>query len=192
MQNPPRKALFLDRDGVINVDHGYVSTIEAFEFSEGIVPLMRLFHHAGYLLYVVTNQSGIGRGYYRESDFAHLTEWMVTELQNEGIPIEQVAYCPHTPEAGCSCRKPRTGMIDTILAQRLLDLKHSWLIGDKESDMQLAHQAGIGQTIFIGGKPPADTSYAFESVAECAHFFQENQDKIELSKEEGAEDAIYR
>ncbi len=176
--NQSRKALFLDRDGIINIDHGYVSTIDDFEFSEGIFGFLEYFRDAGYLLFIVTNQSGIGRGYYKESDFHKLTEWMISEFEREHITIEKVFYCPHTPDAMCHCRKPDTGMILQALSEYPLDLKHSWMIGDKSSDIALANNSGIGNSIYIGEKPSYTATLSFDSVSTCAHYFQENKGKI--------------
>ncbi len=173
-----QKALFLDRDGIINVDHGYVSTIEGFEFSEGIFALLECFRDAGYLLFVITNQSGIGRGYYHESDFHTLTTWMIEVFASKGISIEKVFYCPHTPDAKCHCRKPETGMIEQALMEYPLDLKHSWMIGDKASDITLAANADIGNAIYIGDTPLPRATLSFASISACTRYFQENKGKI--------------
>ena len=173
-----QKALFLDRDGIINVDHGYVSAVDDFEFSKGIFPLLRLFRDAGYRLFIVTNQSGIGRGYYSEADFQQLTRWMLERFKTEGIAIDKVLYCPHRPDEHCRCRKPDTGMVEEALQAFPLDLKHSWLIGDKISDIQLAANAGIGKSIYIGTDTPSSATLSFDTVEACAHYFQENPGKI--------------
>lgn len=172
------KALFLDRDGIINVDHGYTSTIEGFEFTKGIFDLLHHFQKKRYRLFVVTNQSGIGRGYYTESDYRKLTEWMLTQLHEQGIAIDEVFHCPHRPDEACHCRKPKTGMIEQALRTYPIDLKHSWLIGDKQSDIQLADNAGIGHSIYIGSGTPPVATLSFGSVEACAHYFQENPGKI--------------
>ena len=173
-----QKALFLDRDGIINVDHGYVSKIEDFEFSKGIFKITKLFQEAGYRLFVITNQSGIGRGYYTEADFQILTEWMIRKFAERGIVIDELFYCPHTPKEFCRCRKPNIGMIEACLSKYPISLKESWMIGDKESDIELAHNAGIENTIFIGENPPDKTTLSFASVEACAYDLQENQGRI--------------
>ena len=173
-----QKALFLDRDGIINVDHGYVSDIEDFEFSEGIFALLECFRDAGYLLFVITNQSGFGRGYYTESDFHTLTTWMIEAFMSKGIAIEKVFYCPHTPDNHCHCRKPDIGMIEQALSEYPLDLKHSWMIGDKVSDITLAANAGIGNAIYIGDAPLPRATLSFASISACTRYFQENKGKI--------------
>ena len=173
-----KKALFLDRDGIINVDHGYVSKIDNFEFTEGIFALLQLFSKQGYLLFIVTNQSGIGRGYYSQEAFEILTEWMIQTLHDNGIDIKEVQYCPHPPEENCHCRKPETGMIDNILKEYTIDLKHSWMIGDKQSDIDLARNAHIGSSIAIGDKVLEHCDYSFRTIQECTEYLQENKGKI--------------
>jgi D-glycero-D-manno-heptose 1,7-bisphosphate phosphatase len=151
-----RKALFLDRDGVINVDHGYVCTPERTEFIDGIFDLCRVARQRGYLIVVVTNQAGIARGYYSEQDFLGYMDWMRGVFVEQGIPLDAVYYCPHHPTDGigdylraCECRKPEPGMI--LAAQRDLgiDLKRSVLVGDKPSDLQAGDAAGVGTCIRV-------------------------------------------
>ena len=172
------RALFLDRDGIINVDHGYVYKIEEFEFTEGIFELLQLFSKQGYLLFIVTNQSGIGRGYYSQEAFEVLTEWMIKTLHAHDIDIKEVQYCPHTPEENCPCRKPETGMIDTILKKYSIDLAHSWMIGDKQSDIDLARNSHIGSSIAIGNRQFHDYDYSFASIQACTEYLEENKGKI--------------
>lgn len=156
------RALLLDRDGVINVDHGYVHSQERFEYVPGIFGLARAAHGAGYLLVVVTNQAGIGRGYYGEDDFFRLTEWMHARFAAEGAPIARVYFCPHHPEAGiaryrldCPDRKPNPGMILRARDDLDLDLAASVIVGDKETDMEAGRRAGVG-TLLLVGDPQAD------------------------------------
>lgn len=172
------KALFLDRDGIINVDHGYIYKIEDFEFTEGLFELLQLFSKQGYLIFVVTNQSGIGRGYYTLEDFKTLTAWMTEQFRQYGIKIEEVQYCPHAPEENCKCRKPNTGMVDNILKKYTLDLERSWLIGDKQSDIDLVKHAGIGSSIAIGERPIHNATFSFSTILETKRFLEENQDII--------------
>ena len=111
LKTQPQKALFLDRDGVINEDAGYVYRREDFVFKEGIFAALREFTKAGYALVVVTNQSGIGRGYYTLEQFDELCKFMLGEFEKEGVKIEKIYFCPHAPEALCLCRKPEPGML---------------------------------------------------------------------------------
>jgi D-glycero-D-manno-heptose 1,7-bisphosphate phosphatase len=145
------RALFLDRDGVINHDGGYTSSIENFNFIDGIFDLCREAKQLGYLIIVVTNQAGIGRGYYTEEDFLKLTDWMCEHFKAEGAPITEFFYCPYHPEHGVGeykkdsyDRKPNPGMILRAAEKYKIDLAQSIMIGDKDSDMQAASKAGVG------------------------------------------------
>ncbi|WP_286232613.1 D-glycero-beta-D-manno-heptose 1,7-bisphosphate 7-phosphatase [Thalassotalea sediminis] len=150
------KALFLDRDGIINIDHGYVYQQQDFEFAEGIFELCQHAAKLGYLLIVITNQSGIARGKYSESDFHALTQWMKTEFSQHHCSITDVYFCPHHPTKGkgqylkaCECRKPKPGMILNAAKAHNINLKQSVFIGDKISDMQAAESAGIHNRILV-------------------------------------------
>ncbi|WP_163555720.1 D-glycero-alpha-D-manno-heptose-1,7-bisphosphate 7-phosphatase [Helicobacter suis] len=144
------KALFLDRDGVINVDYGYVYTPNKFEFMPGIFDLLKHAKQRGYLLLLVTNQSGIGRGYYSKQDFYHLSNYMQTKLQETlGFSLDRIYFCPHAPEEQCLCRKPKLGMLEQALQDFRLDLKQSIMLGDKYSDMQFSITGGIGTNLWL-------------------------------------------
>lgn len=143
------KAIFLDRDGIINEDFGYVYKISDFKFTEGIFDTLRYFQNLGYKLFIVTNQSGIGRKYYTIEDFHILNQWMIEELKKEKINISQVEFCPHAPDENCQCRKPKTKMIDNILNNYTIDLENSWFIGDKQSDMECANNGNIKNKILV-------------------------------------------
>jgi D-glycero-D-manno-heptose 1,7-bisphosphate phosphatase len=154
------KALFLDRDGVINVDHGYVCTPERTEFIDGIFELCRAAKQARHLLVVITNQAGIGRGYYSEQQFLDYMNWMRTVFQQHGAPLDAVYHCPHHPTDGvgdyrreCDCRKPAPGMILHAQWELGLDLARSTLVGDKTSDMAAGRVAGVGSCILIKTVP---------------------------------------
>ncbi|PTB88041.1 D,D-heptose 1,7-bisphosphate phosphatase [cyanobacterium G8-9] len=181
MSKTAKKALFLDRDGIINIDYGYVSKIENFVFTQGIFELLRIFIDKGYLLFIVTNQSGIGRGFYTKNDFELLNEWMLQALKSKNIDIEGVYYCPHIPDAECNCRKPKIGMIEEILTTHNLDLSHSWLIGDKKSDIELAINANIGHSIAINANTIKGAEYQFSSIKECLSFFQETHSALAVN-----------
>ena len=165
------KALFIDRDGIINQDFGYVSSVEDFKFTDGIFELLACFARAGYILIVVTNQSGIGRGYYNQSDFELLTKWMIERFAERKIKIKDVFFCPHAPEDQCRCRKPNTGMIESAVIAHNIDLSRSWMIGDKLSDVQLARNSGISKAIFIGAQGGEIADLHFDSVRVCADYF---------------------
>jgi len=144
------KALFLDRDGVINVDYGYVCHQDNFDFVDGIFDLVRTANQKGYKVIVVTNQSGIARAMYSESDFLSLTKWMVEVFKDQGAIIHDVYFCPHHPTAGdtnlttsCKCRKPNTGLFEQAAFDHQLDLSTSCMVGDKVSDMEASTKLGF-------------------------------------------------
>jgi len=153
-----RRALFLDRDGVINIDHGYVSRVEDFEFVPGVLTFIKTAQEKGYLPIVVTNQSGIGRGYYDEADFWRLSEYMMERMREEGIKIdkEQIFFCPHRSDEGCDCRKPKPGMLLSAQKRFDIDMAQSVMIGDKERDIEAARQAGVGQSFLVEPNRPID------------------------------------
>jgi len=165
---PCRPALFLDRDGVINRDTGYVFRPRDFEFLPGIFQSLRRWQVEGYRLVIVTNQSGIGRGLYRAQDFHELTEWMLARFSAEGIRIDGVYHCPHRPEEGCCCRKPQPGMLLKAAADLRLDLAGSWLFGDRLSDIEAASSAGIRQTVLLRAEPAEPAQADVESEVESA------------------------
>jgi D-glycero-D-manno-heptose 1,7-bisphosphate phosphatase len=151
-----RKAVFLDRDGIVNVDHDYVHTIENFTFTDGLFELCRAAQRRGFVLVVITNQSGIARGYYTEEDFHALTTWMVEALASEHVDIAKVYYCPFHPEASVARyrmdsfdRKPNPGMLLRARDELQLDLGASLLIGDRLSDIEAGRRAGVGRLCLI-------------------------------------------
>lgn len=153
-----RPAVFLDRDGVLNVDSGYVHRIEDFVWVDGALDAIRQFNALGYWVFVVTNQSGVARGYYDEAAIDRLHRWMVDEAARAGARIDDFRYCPHHPEGSvadyaraCACRKPAAGMLLDLMAAWPVDREHSLMIGDKESDMDAARRAGITGHRFGGG-----------------------------------------
>ena len=155
-----RKGLFLDRDGVINIDHGYVCEISNFEFVVGIFDLARAACAAGYCLVVVTNQAGIGRGYYTEEQFEDISHWMCERFLKEGAPVEKIYFSPYHPTEGLGVykqdhpsRKPHPGMLLQAEKELGIDLKQSIMIGDKVSDLRAGILAGIGTNLLYGREP---------------------------------------
>ncbi len=148
---PVKKALFLDRDGTINVDKGYVFKPADFEFQPGIFELVKTYTENDFLVFVITNQSGIARGLYTGEDFRKLTDWMVKKFADEHIQIEKVYHCPHLPEISgpCNCRKPNPGMIVEAIKAYGIDREASVLIGDSERDLLAGKNAGIGKNLYI-------------------------------------------
>lgn len=159
-----QKAIFLDRDGVINIEKNYLHKIKDFEFVEGLFNSLIYLQKKGYLLFIITNQSGIARNYYSKKDFEKLNSWMLKEFTKRDILISQVELCPHGPNDDCSCRKPKTGMIDNILNKHKIDLKNSWLIGDKDSDILCAINANIANTIQV------KSGHEFDEKSSAADF----------------------
>ena len=148
----------LDRDGVLIVDRGHVSAREQVEWIAGVPQAIRSLREAGYAVVIVTNQAGIAKGLYSEAQFVELMRWMVSELADEGAPIEAVYYCPHHPTEGrppylvdCPCRKPKPGMLLRALEDAGAAPAESLMIGDKQTDMQAAQAAGVPGYLFPGG-----------------------------------------
>ncbi|WP_172127504.1 D-glycero-alpha-D-manno-heptose-1,7-bisphosphate 7-phosphatase [Campylobacter sp. RM16192] len=146
-----QKALFLDRDGVINEDFGYVYDIDNFIFKPDIFNDVKNFVNNGFIIVVVTNQSGIGRGYYTLEQFNRLSEFMLREFKKNSINISKICFCPHAPEADCECRKPKPKMITDAAKELNIDLKKSIMIGDKDSDIKAAETAGVGMSFMLDG-----------------------------------------
>lgn len=131
------KAIFLDRDGTINVDKNYLYKVEDFEFLPGAVEGLRALQSSGFLLIIITNQSGIARGFFTLEDFLRLNDFMLTELENLGVHISKVYYCPHGPGSTCHCRKPETGLFEQAVSEFNIDLSKSFAIGDKMRDCSI-------------------------------------------------------
>ena len=151
------RAAFLDRDGVINLDLGYVYRQEDFRFVPGALQACRVLSESGLGLFVVTNQSGIGRGLFTEEDFRSITRYMCDELGRAGAPVLKVYHCPHHPEAkiaryrvACECRKPKPGMILEAAREFGVDLASSVLFGDSPRDIEAGSAAGVGERVILG------------------------------------------
>ena len=143
------KVVFLDRDGVINEEVGYLHKIKDFKFINGVMDSCNYFLSLGYQIIVVTNQSGIGRGLYKEEDFQIVSEWMLGKFEQQGVSILDVFFCPHGPDDDCYCRKPKPGLFIDAKEKYDIDMNKSWMIGDKEADIESANNAGISQTILV-------------------------------------------
>ena len=170
------KALFLDRDGVINVEKDYLHKIEDFEFVDGIIKLCEYYQKLGFIIVVVTNQSGIARNYYTEDDFNILTTWMIQELLKSNIYIKKVYYCPHHPSINgeCSCRKPKPGMLIQAAQEFDIDLSNSVLIGDKQRDIDAALNAGLKTAYLFDESKSIKKSTATKIVSRLEDIYNVN------------------
>lgn len=140
------KAVFLDRDGVVVIDTGFVHKIEDFKLLPNAVEGLRLLRN--YKLFIVTNQSGIGRGVYKLEDFQKFNNHLINELKKHNIKIEKTYFCPHKPEDNCDCRKPKTKFLEDAKKEFGIDLKKSFVIGDRKSDFEMGKSAGC-KTIHV-------------------------------------------
>lgn len=154
----PAKAVFFDRDGTLNVDIHYLHRPEDFIWIDGAKEAIKYVNDQGYLAILVTNQSGVARGFYPESDVKRVYDWMNRELQKIGAHLDALYYCPHHPEAKlpayrkvCNCRKPATGLIDEACARFHIDRTKSYFVGDSEADMLCAKNAGLKGLRYEGG-----------------------------------------
>lgn len=150
------KALFLDRDGVINIDNGYVYKINEYEFIDGIFEFVKIFYDLGYKIIIVTNQSGIGRGYFTEADFEVIMKFVKETFLKKNIKIDKVYHCPHHPTEGiglykknCNFRKPNPGMILDAVNQFNIDASNSILVGDSLSDINAGISSKIGKNFLL-------------------------------------------
>lgn len=167
-----KPAVFLDRDGVINVDHGYVHDEHDFEYIDGVFEAAKAFKDMGYLLVLVTNQSGIARGMFSEDRFLSLTQWMDWNFVDNGVELDGIYYCPHHAEHGigdykqdCECRKPKPGMFISARDFLKIDMANSVMIGDKAEDMMAAEAAGVATKVLVRtGKPITEKGEALASV----------------------------
>ncbi len=174
------KAVFLDRDGVINKEKEYLYRIEDFDFIEGVFDAVSAIRQHHFLAIVITNQSGIGRGYYSQSDYSTLTDWMLNEFKVKNIQLNDVFHCPHTPSDLCNCRKPNSGMILEACQKFDIDLLKSWLIGDKEIDIETGINAGIPNNILVRSGHPID-----EVHTKAAYIRDSIYDSLDLILDKG-------
>ncbi|MES2397839.1 MAG: HAD family hydrolase [Bacteroidota bacterium] len=138
------KAIFLDRDGVINVERGYTHKLEDFVILPDLIEVLQMFQRMGYLLIVVSNQSGIAKELYQQSEVEVLHKYLVEELNNNNITLSEIYYCVHHPDVGrCICRKPDSLFVEKALARFDIDATKSYFIGDKERDVEAAEKAGV-------------------------------------------------
>lgn len=171
------KALFLDRDGVINRDTGYVYQQQFFQFIDGIFDVVAHAKRLDYRVIVVSNQAGIGRGYFTETDFWTLMDWVKLEFQAHHGDIDQIYFCPHHPEHGLGAyqckhpwRKPEPGMLLAACQDFHLDLSQSLLIGDQITDLEAGIAAGVGQIFYFQGKEPVKSCVRIQNLKSVLNF----------------------
>lgn len=183
-----KKIIFLDRDGVINVDKDYVYKIEDFEFEKNAVEGLKLLRKNGYEFIIVTNQSGIAYGYYAEKDFRKFNNHVVSELNKDGIEILKTYFSPYHPEKGTGkykkktpCRKPGIGMLQQAKKDFEVDNKESWIIGDKWADVKTGKNFGIKSILVMTGKGgksdphhKTDVTYIAKDLLDAAKFIIES------------------
>ena len=139
-----RKAVFVDRDGTLNYDNGYTYKTSELKIYEDMIPLLKTYYENGYIIIVITNQSGINRGYYTVEEMDSFNTKLAEIFMKHGIKIEDFFYCPHTPEEACKCRKPETGLIEMAAEKYNIDIKSSIIIGDNDNtDGKMASKLGI-------------------------------------------------
>ena len=151
-----RKAAFIDRDGVLNEERAFVHRIEDFHLLPGALEALKALQSAGYLLVIITNQSGIARGLYTEADYLAFTGQMRARIEAEGVTLDAVEYCPHLPDApleryrvACGCRKPKPGMLVKAIRELEINPRASFLVGDRLSDLEAGRAAGLGRCFLV-------------------------------------------
>lgn len=175
-----KKAIFVDRDGVITEDMGYVHEIEHFRLVPRATEGLRLLNK--YKLFIVTNQSGIGRGYYKRKDFFDYNKRVINELKKHKIKIQKTYFCPHKPEDNCSCRKPQTKFLKEAKKQFSIDLRKSFVIGDRKSDIEMGKNVGC-KTIHVltgygsNSKNEVNPDYFAKDLLDAAKWILRNDKK---------------
>jgi histidinol-phosphate phosphatase family protein len=153
-----QRVIFLDRDGVINrrLEGDYVKSYEEFEFLPGVVDAIRKINTKGFKVIIITNQSGIGRGIMTEEDLYRVHEQMLAELKKYNASIDAIYFCPHSPDEGCECRKPKDGLFKQALKDFDIDMSNSWMIGDELKDIEAGKKAGCKTYLLEKGKSLLD------------------------------------
>lgn len=176
--NRMNKAIFLDRDGTLNIDYGYVHEIDNFKFIDGAIDALRELKKMGYMLVLVTNQSGIARSYFSEEQFLQLTEWMDWSLAEQDVDLDGIYYCPHHPEGkgeykeDCDCRKPKPGMLLQAIKELKIDPTQSIMVGDKVEDLKAGIGAKVKMNVLVRtGKPVTEegervADYVLDSIVD--------------------------
>jgi D-glycero-D-manno-heptose 1,7-bisphosphate phosphatase len=173
-----RPAVFIDRDGTIAEEIGYLNHVSRFRMFPFVVAALQRLNEAGYPVIVVTNQSGVGRGYFPESLVHAVNQRMTQQLSESGARVDAIYYCPHSPSESCNCRKPRTGMLEQAAREHALDLRRSFMVGDRYADIELAcnaHARGIlvrtgygeGELAWHAPKWPVPPDFVADNLAQA-------------------------
>lgn len=180
------KAIFLDRDGTINKDKNYLHRISEFEYIEGAIDGLKKLSNMGYLLVIITNQSGIARGFYSEQDYLTLDMWMRNDLSNKGIIISNSYYCPHLPNGvvpqytkECDCRKPKTGLFWKARNDLNIDMCRSYAIGDKYRDLSICEESDVKGILFSKEKKESSKYTVCASWIEIIDYIKRESCNIE-------------
>ncbi len=175
--------VFLDRDGTLVEDHGYTYKREDYKLLPGAAQGLHQLASAGYQLVIVTNQSGIGRGYFTQDDFEDFQAELIVDLAEHDVQIATTLFCPHTPEADCACRKPKPGLLERARKELYADLAASWVIGDSPCDLELAKNAGCRSVLILTGKGEATSRNAASDVPRAANLLEAADIILRNSKE---------
>ncbi|HEU4962643.1 MAG TPA: HAD family hydrolase [Bacilli bacterium] len=170
------KAVFLDRDGVINDHVRYVNTPADLILFPGVGKAIRKLNDAGFKVFVVTNQGGVGLGFMKEEALHRIHDKMEAELKKDGAILDEIAYCAHKPKAGCACRKPEPKMILDLADKYDIDVKRSYMVGDRDFDIQAGRKAGA-KTIFIGatGESHSDADHHEKTLVDAVEWILQQE-----------------
>ena len=185
------KTIFLDRDGVINQNPpnwGYVQTWEEFDFIPNTLKALRDLTENGYRVIVVTNQAGIGRGLFSEDSLKDIHARMVVDIKNAGGAIDTIYYCPHHPEAGCECRKPKPGMLIRAAREHNIELPNTYLIGDSTTDIEAGQRAGVSTMLVLTGHGKK----SYQHYIKATPFQQPDTDAIGSRRGHTADEGLAR
>lgn len=176
-----QKAVFLDRDGVINDHVRFVNTPDDLILFPGVGAAIRKLNDAGFKVFVVTNQGGVGLGYMKETALHAIHEKMERDLKSDGAILDEIAYCPHKPHANCACRKPEPKMILDLAAKYDIDVKQSYMVGDRDTDVFAGEKAGT-KTIFIGDKTLEQADHSTASLVEAVEWILQDANHMQTQK----------